>query len=290
MSPKTIDFIGIGTAKSASTWVFRCLSEHPEVCASRRKEMRFFDNPHNFKKGLKWYFSFFPEPQPGQITGEFSPSYIYSRETAQRIRDTFPHVKLIAVFRNPVDKIYSSFWSNKTGGRGSLVMFNTIEDAIREIDGMLDPALHGRQLQEYLNIFPKEQIYTIIYDDIRENPERAMQGVYQFLGIDDSFVAPSTHRSVNETGDKRIKYPLLFTIIYSAYWKIRKFSWIRKLIKSMNGTGVSVALSRFGTERGGEKVIKPAMNPETRRRLKDFYTEDVLLLERLIGRDLSAWK
>src|SRR5690606_30424745 len=102
-----IDFIGIGASKSASSWVYQCLSEHPSICASRRKEIRFFDNIHNFKKGLVWYFSFFPEKKEGQLMGEFSPMYIELTQTAKRIKELFPDVKMIAIFRNPVERIYS---------------------------------------------------------------------------------------------------------------------------------------------------------------------------------------
>ena len=36
-----VDFIGIGVIKAATTWIFQCLKEHPEICGSSRKEIRF---------------------------------------------------------------------------------------------------------------------------------------------------------------------------------------------------------------------------------------------------------
>ena len=284
-----LDFVGIGTTKSASTWIFKCLSEHPGVCASREKEMRFFDSVFNFAKGFDWYFSFFPQTKPGQVSGEFSPSYIYSQDTAKRIHRSFPQIKMIAVFRNPVDKMYSSYWANKTGGRGSMVVFDTFEDAMSGIVGMPEQAFHGAQLKKYFEIFPREQFYFLLYDDIRANPEQAMRGIYKFLEVDEDFVAPSTHRGVNETGDKRVRFAPLFKIVYGIYWKMKKHPWMLKLIKSLNPTGISIALRDLGVRKGGQKFKKPEMNPVTRARLNRFYEEDVRLLGELIGRDLSFW-
>lgn len=290
MTHRNLDFTGIGTTKAASTWFFKCLSEHPQVNASREKEMRFFDNLHNFNRGLRWYFSFFPDAQPGQVSGEFSPSYLYSADTAKRIKESFPNVKMIAVFRNPVDKIYSSYWSNKTGGRGSMVGFDSFEEALDGVVGMRETALHGAQLANYLELFPKSQIHTLLYDDVRADPEKVMRDIYMFLGIDENFVAPSTHRGVNETGDKRIKYPWLFKFFYGAYWRIKKIPWLLRFVQMFNPTRISIMLRNIGTRKGGEKFKKPEMNPETRERLRKFYADDVKLLGELIGRDLSAWK
>ena len=38
-----------------------------------------------------------------------------------------------------------------------------------------------------------------------------------------------------------------------------------------------------------KNLVKPGLDPEIRRQLIDFYREDILRLQDLIGRDLSAW-
>jgi len=286
----TLDFIGFGTTKAASTWIFRCLSEHPEICGSSEKETRFFDNSFNFKKGLSWYEQFFTHHQLGQIKGEFSPSYIYEPQTAHRIYETFPHVKLIAVFRNPIEKVYSSFWSNKTGGRGSMTPFKTFEQAFHAIPSMARSALHGQQYKIYYDLFPKEHLHTLLYDDILHDPEKTMKQIYQFLGVDDTFIAPSTHRGVNETGDKRVSHQWLFKIIYRIYWQIKKIPWLFRLVKKCNTTKVSITLGRMLSSRGGKKFIKPSMSIETREKLLRYFKADIALLGQLIDRDVSSWK
>lgn len=286
-----IDFIGIGTPKAASTWVFQCLSEHPQICGSSEKEVCFFNNPFNFKKGFDWYYSFFRHRKPGQIIGEFSPPYIYKKETAQKIRELLPQVKLIVTFRNPIEKLYSMFWYNKIGGRGSMALFGTFEDALRDVPGMKENALHAQQFSHYVALFPKEQIHVIFYDDILENPEKVLAETYEFLGVDSTFIAPSIRRDVNETGNKRIKFPILFKTIYKIYWAIKKRNGLWKwLKKNIDTTKLSILLGRVFSSYGGKKIQKPPMDPQTRQSLQDFFKQDIALLEQLTGRNLSHWK
>jgi hypothetical protein len=285
-----IDFIGIGTPKAGSSWIFKCLSEHPQICGSKLKEMRFFDNINDYKKGMNWYFSFFPKQEPGQLVGEFSPSYIHSIETAKRIHENFPNVKLISVFRNPIDKLYSLYWYNKIGGKGSFSVFNTFEDVIKLVPQFLEDSLHGKQFKNYLDIFPRGQIHTLLYDDIVKNPQKAIKDIYKFLNIDDAFEPPSLYKKVNETGDKHMAYPILFKVVYSIYWRMKKITWLMKIVKKFNTLRIAMALAKFGMKKGGAKYEKPPMDPQTRENLRIFYKNDIKLLENLINRDLSEWK
>lgn len=34
-----VDFIGVGDQKAASTWIYQCLSEHPEIDTAKTKEL-----------------------------------------------------------------------------------------------------------------------------------------------------------------------------------------------------------------------------------------------------------
>lgn len=46
------DFIGIGVQKSATTWVYRVLEDHPNVQVSFPKELDFFSRTQNFDRGF----------------------------------------------------------------------------------------------------------------------------------------------------------------------------------------------------------------------------------------------
>lgn len=285
----TVDFIGIGTTKSASTWIFQCLSEHPDICGSIQKEVGFFSNPFRFQKGISWYFDQFKQCISGQKCGEFSPFYMESSGVAEKIKNLFPQVKIIAVFRNPTDRLYSLYWFSKFDGSGSFAAFDSFEDILDPALGITERMCAGKQMLEYYHLFPCEQIYTMLYDDIRENPERAMSNLYTFLGVDAAFIAPSTHRGVNETGEKKVRFQGLHKIIFKIFWSIKKIPWMYTAIKKCNTQRFLDILVNLNVTRGDTKFKKPPMNPETKKRLQVFFKEDVQVLEKLINKDLSHW-
>ena len=287
----SIDFIGIGAAKSASTWIFQCLLEHPEISGPQQKELKFFDSVHQVKKGKDYYLSLFPDPKPTtKMTGEFSPGYLPSQHAANTIKEWFPNVKILVVLRDPRERMYSTYWSNKMGGRGSLAVFDTFEDAYKNVPEMIENGMYGKQLQYYFSLFPREKFHIMFYEDVVADPALLIKNLYKFLGIDDTFVPPTLHRGVNETGAKKIKYPRLMKLIYGIYWKVKRMPWWNMVRKLIDTRRVAVSLQKFGVGKGGEKIKKPDMNPETVAYLKSVFAPDVTLLEQLTGRDLSGWK
>src|SRR5437868_6286833 len=108
------DFIIIGAQKGGTTSLYNYLITHPGIAPIYVKEPHFFDT--SFSKGLVWYRSHFPtrlEKYYAQhfhkldfITGEASPYYLFHPLAPERVAKTLPHVKLILVLRNPVDRAY----------------------------------------------------------------------------------------------------------------------------------------------------------------------------------------
>jgi hypothetical protein len=285
-----IDFIGIGAGKCASTWIFQCLLEHSEISGPAQKELKFFDSVHQLNKGKDYYLSLFPTDKPDARNGEFSPGYLPSRDAADRIKQWFPEVKLLVTLRNPIDKMYSTYWSNKIGGRGSLAVFETFEDAFHHVPEMIENAKYGKQLEYYFSLFPREQFHIMFYDDVVADPAGVIKNVYEFLGVDTSFVAPSLDRGVNETGAKKIKYPRLMKFIYGTYWKLKRTIFWRYVQQIIDTRKIALILMRFGVGKGGEKIKKPEMNPETRKYLQQKFHEDLELLGKLLHKDFSHYK
>ena len=78
------DFIGLGAQKSGTSWIYTCLSEHPEVYMPV-KEVQFFSQESNWSKGYGWYEDILEKCPPGTKAGEFSTSYLVSAAAPQRI-------------------------------------------------------------------------------------------------------------------------------------------------------------------------------------------------------------
>src|SRR5262245_1610189 len=112
-----LDFVGIGAAKSGTTWLAQCLGEHPQVCISNPKELNYFCRKKYwtmggsyYGKGEAWLRQGFVHWKPGQIRGEISPTYLVDPESPKLLARHFPNVKIIVSFRNPTDALFSLYF------------------------------------------------------------------------------------------------------------------------------------------------------------------------------------
>lgn len=206
------DFIIIGAAKCGTTSLYDWLSRHPFVAPASTKEVHYFDYAHF--RGPDWYRTHFPLERDRRafaadhgrpfITGEASPSYLSHFWAPGRLAELLPDVKLIATFRNPVDRAYSQFQMSRREGEEPLESF----DAAVAVEAQrLDPErahmwsdrsykswpigcwsylMRGRyaeQLELWLEHFSRDQFHFLSLEEMSEDPGRALDGVHAFLGL-----------------------------------------------------------------------------------------------------------
>ena len=134
--------------KSASSWINNCLWEHPEITPALTKELHFFDDDSNYKKGVEYYLTFF-NPAEGTITGEITPSYLYDTKVPSRIYSNFPNVKLVVCLRNPADRAWSEYrYAVETSGR--LSIYGSFLDAISNDSSLIDHGRYAQQIKGFL--------------------------------------------------------------------------------------------------------------------------------------------
>jgi hypothetical protein len=134
-------FIIIGAQKAGSTAMFTMLGQHPQIVAPKYKELDFFNGLGIQYGDFLTYHSMFPLPYrltSGKITYQGTPNYLHSPDCPQRIYDYAPDMKLIAVFRDPVARAYSSwtmyrrFANSATSPNKHLAEYKSFEEAIVE--------------------------------------------------------------------------------------------------------------------------------------------------------------
>lgn len=185
LSPKWLslpDFLGIGAPQSGTTWLFENLRRHPEIFMPERKELRYFET--NFHKSLSQYYAPKFRPGAGRIKGEISPSY--GKLTLPRIRfirRIMP--ELIYILRNPIDRMWAATRRAlaKTPGRSL--------DHITEEEAMVffhypwsrKQNDYPTNLDNWLSIFPREQLFVGFYDAIARDPQSLLRQIFSFLGV-----------------------------------------------------------------------------------------------------------
>jgi hypothetical protein len=222
-----------GTNKSGTTSLFRYLSDHPEVSASKIKEVRFFST-HNGElspKDLEIYHSYFPSNTTKKITLEASPCYLAKGEgAAANIFKHVPDVKLIFVLRDPVGRLFSAYRRRKErqdkllAGVGASDYVNLLLDPekVDHVDDKrkaifqseLRSVCYGELLKPYFEIFGPERIHIGFFDDLSAETHQFMCDVASYLGIDPAFYNDYTFNIENKTLTYRSKtlQKLVFTL------------------------------------------------------------------------------
>lgn len=276
------DFIGLGAQKAGTSWIYACLYEHPQIYAPV-KEIHFFSRERNWVKGYEWYESFFQDCPPGAKAGEFSTSYLCDPHTPERIYRRYPNVKLIVSLRNPVDRAYSNYLNDIKAGKISPE--TSFDEALERHPEYLEQGYYMRFLEHYLRYFRREQILILIYEDSLKNPSEFIRSIYQFIGVDDSFVPSMLFRKVNPERIPRFVRFERFLDNLSAFLQkkgLQQLWWLGKK------TGIGEKLRALNTR--SLKGTGKGLNLSDKKRLFALFEEEVKALEKLLNRELKEWR
>ena len=274
------DFIICGAMKCGTTSLHYMLDQHPEMCLPESKlgynELHFFDNEENYIKGIGWYEQFFDVCRKGTLIGQTSPAYIFRSMVPKRIYKCIPEVKLIFILRDPVDRAYSQYWSKiKNGtepedfytalGLESERMKRSHQDSMRY--SYASRGMYIDQIELFLKCFPKEQMFFILTEDLREAGQVILKELQLFLNIN-PMVLPKIHTNKGS-------YPKM---LRSRRWL--NCSPLRKHFKTL------VKIDR----RFNSTTKRPIMDSKSIDFLSRLFNDSNKRLADLIGRDLSHWK
>ncbi len=295
------NFLVIGAAKAGTTSLYHYLGQHPEVFMSPVKEPHFFalgGTGANFRSpgaeaGInrksfadpEGYEGLFAGARGEKAIGEASTSYLYSPEAPERIKRRVPEARLIAVLRDPAERAYSTFLALRLGGREPLRDFSRaleaeegrIRDGWEHLWHYKNLGFYHVQLSRYGKALEEGRLRVYLYEDLGADPRGVMRDAYRFLGVDASF-EPDTSRRHNPSGVPKSR--LLMSVL-------KRPNPLRDAIKPLLPKGLRGRVSEGLQTHNLTKA--PPLEPELRRRLVELYREDVLALQDLIGRDLSAW-
>lgn len=274
------DFIGLGAQRSGTSWIYACLYEHPQICAPT-KEIHFFSREANWQRGREWYERHFRACIPDRIAGEFSSTYLPSAVAAERIAALYPRSKLVVSLRHPVERLISNYLNDVTAGAMSRDV--PLADAIARRSEYVEQGRYASHLTRYLTHFRRSQVLVLIYEDALADPAGFIARIYAFLGVDQAY-RPSMLSA--RVGIGRVPRSVaLEKAVTRGTWALRG-RLTRGLWWAAKRAGVGQALRRVNTA----NVSRPILAPDERARLVGLFADDVGALERLLDRDLSAWR
>ena len=196
----------IGVQKAGTTAFYDWLGQHPDVFAPNEiKDIHFFSLDEYYNKGIDYLKSFYKSSNSQKIFLNAGVNYIFFPYSLERIKEISEAGKVI--LRDPIKRAFSAYNYFHKLGQENL----SFEDALNrernnEISDSIEKACftyleHGRyvkQLKSLFNIFSKEQVKILIYEEVIRDKDRYMAEVFEFLKIDTSFKCNYT--TVNKTG------------------------------------------------------------------------------------------
>jgi len=265
------DFLGVGPPRTATSWLDAVLRGHAGL-PHDIKEVDFFVK--NYSRGIDWYKSYFRDCDPKFPAGEICPSYFGSVEARERVALHIPRCKIICTFRDPVDALYSFYKL----ARRNVWTRDGFESFAR--DGSYR---HAVKLKGWQETFGCENVLVCIYDELEAEPQRYLDRICAFIGIDKIPIAGSA------TATEKVNS---FSRSPRSFYFARKGRKLRDWLVSHEAYRAMDVLRRAGVWRfcfeGGEEFEPLA--PEVEARLRSRFIPEIEELEKLIGRDLSAWK
>jgi glycosyltransferase involved in cell wall biosynthesis len=269
------DFVGIGAQRAGTSWIYANLASHPQICMGE-KELHFFSRERFHTKGLGWYRAHFVDCLPGALCGEFSTSYLYSKDALDRIITNFPNSKIIVVLRNPIERAFSNYYMDIMSG--AISKNTSFEQALMRDNGYIDRGKYFKHLAQFY-LKNKENILVLIHEDSKNNPEKYMSSIYSFLGVDPTFRSEFLFTKINES-----RVPGFVMIEKIMNWGAATFRALgfAKLVWYIKRRGIAAVVRQKNTKET-KVVFKSA---ELREKLVNEFNQDVINLSELLDRDL----
>jgi hypothetical protein len=301
---KTPNFIIIGAAKSGTTSLYHYLAQHPQVYMSPRKHTRFFafenENPSFRGPGpvdppnpyavadINSYHALFSDASHETAIGEASHSYLYQAQAAGRIEKYAPDIKLIAILRNPTERAFSHYRQLIRNGRERIRDFARAleEEEVRVRDNWWPDfhyvriGLYYQQLQRYFKLFRTDQIRVYLYEDLCLDPAGMLRDIFRFLEVEDTFIPQASIR-YNASGIPKNR------TLHVGLQKLRR---VEPFAARIFPERQMQLLLRIGSNLHNRNLSSQRLSPQLREKVTEaYFREDILRLQGLIQRDLSAW-
>jgi hypothetical protein len=218
--PRLPNFLVIGAMKAGTTSLYHYLRAHPEVFMPAIKELDFFAEEGNWRRGFGWYAKQFREADPKAVAvGEASTVYTKHpnyRGVPERIAAHLPDVRLIYVVRDPIERIRSHYQHRVAVGAEK----NPVDRAVLENPTYLNFSRYAFQIEQYLPHVPRERILVITSESLRRDRRDTIRRVYDFVGVATGFVPPTLDREYYRTEGRPVYPP--------AVWSLRRTAkrWI----------------------------------------------------------------
>jgi hypothetical protein len=309
------NFFIAGAPKAGTDALYYDLDQHPEIYMSPLKEPCYFsreirlenfhpsvrtqmqrlseDTRQYFEDGVPYkrfggivsssrdYDQLFSRVTDQKAIGEGSVCYLWSKTAPYSIASDIPNARIIIVLMDPAERAFQQYLKSVSDGTVGHSFGKHLELAMNPEAGInvYNPFLafgsYTEQLRRYMKCFSPHQLNISLYEDLLADHSAWFSGLLSFLEVDNSFVP----REVEVPSKPHA----------SRFIAIQHALHLHKLRNVAVGT-LPTSVKTFAKRVTYTKADKlPELQSRDRATLIDYYRSDILQLQDLIRRDLSAW-
>lgn len=295
-----VNFFCIGVAKAGTTTLHDLLSRQENIALPRRKETNFFSFGNRGKPEftgpldnssvneptvttIEEYVGDFDKTE-GCIIGEICPSYALEG-AAKNIYEHNPDAKIIILLREPVARAYSNYQHLVRDGREYESFEVALEAESERLEqgwewfwGLKRNSYYFDTVNVYVQAFGRENVKVIFFEDFVKDQGQHLKAVMEFIGLESDKISYEEFSS-NKSGVVSEKWRFLHKALLS---EGMLNSMLRTVLPTTFRKKLGFLLKSFSTVKGN-------VSTETRVRLSDEFSSDLVKLNELIGGRVGEW-
>ncbi|MGH8023357.1 MAG: sulfotransferase family protein [Limisphaerales bacterium] len=299
---KNPDFYIVGAPKCGTTALAEYLARHPDIYMLP-KEMHFFGSDLHFgrqfyRRDLEGYNAALAGWNGQARIGEGSVWYLFSTRAAAEIKAFSPEARILILLRDPASMLYSLYYQFLYDGNEYLPSFEEALEAeedramgrrlgrlayLPQALAYRSTACFTEQVRRYFEVFGRERVHVIIYDDLAADTAGTYRAVLNFLGISRQ-IPPAGE---GKTGSISVKSPVLRSIMNDPLVRGTAIALRRWLPRP-----IFTVVQRLGDRISSinrRSVRRPELAAPTRLSLQKHFAPEIERLSALLGRDLTHW-
>lgn len=294
------DFMLVGAAKSGTTTLYRILAGHPELFFPPSEKEPFYfcfagEEPRTLNEASKdrvvWqtpdYLELYRSAPSGALCGDASTSYLYKHDVViphmkKLYGERYKEVKIMVILRNPVDRAYSHYTYLVRNGFEELSFEEAIKPEIIESRknerwgfDYLEYGSYAEQVEHYLSEFPDCRIFLM--DDLKDK-QKLINEITAYLGV--AHLEVDKEFTANPSGIPKSRFLVD---------QLRKNKVMKWAVNQLSESVKHKVLNKRD-QMMSKLLVKKPLDKQTRKELSRYFSDDVLKLEKLIGRSLEHWR
>ncbi len=276
----------VGAQKSGTTSLFNYLAAHPLVVGHALAEHSFFIDDAEYSKGFEenytQNFNYKKTADKNRLVIAKNAMLSINEKGLKRCYEHNPDCKIVLLMREPINRAYSAFtmavkdgWI-KQGQEDIMFHLNSNNKEQNRNRNFIKDGFYAEQINLVLKYFPPNQIYLLLFEDLKDHSQEVCKDLFNWMGLDSAFV-PKIEKVHNVTTQPK---------------SAKLAGWINsiRLRDNVVKTMLKKVLPKSSYSKVGNMIVNinlsdkkfPKLPEEGKLILADYYKEDLQSLKELV--------